>query len=149
VLIPDLQGSSDALGTVLASAPDVVNHNVETVPSLYPCVRPGADYGRSIRLLECAKRRGFVTKSGIMLGLGEGMDEVRIVLQNLRNTGCDILTIGQYLRPSLNHLPVERYYRPEADRFPQGRRGSAREEFLSGRTQCDLNTLDAPALSER
>jgi lipoic acid synthetase len=113
VLIPDLQGSSDALGTVLASAPDVVNHNVETVPSLYPCVRPGADYGRSIRLLECAKRRGFVTKSGIMLGLGEGMDEVRIVLQNLRNTGCDILTIGQYLRPSLNHLPVERYYRPE------------------------------------
>ena len=113
VLIPDLQGSNDALGTVLSSAPDVVNHNVETVPSQYPRVRPGADYRRSLRLLERAKQRGFVTKSGIMLGLGEGRDEVRSVLQDLWSAGCGILTIGQYLRPSLKHLPVEQYYRPE------------------------------------
>jgi lipoyl synthase len=113
VLIPDLQGSSVALGKVLASAPDIVNHNVETVPRLYPRVRPGADYGRSLQLLERVKKRGFVTKSGIMLGLGEGMDEVRAVLQDLRLAGCEILTIGQYLQPSLNHLSVERYYRPE------------------------------------
>lgn len=113
VLIPDLQGSSVALGTVLASAPDIVNHNIETVPRLYPRVRPGADYGRSLQLLDRVKKRGFVTKSGIMLGLGEGMDEVRTVLQDLRLAGCEILTIGQYLQPSLNHLPVERYYRPE------------------------------------
>jgi len=113
VLIPDLQGSFDALGTVLASAPDVVNHNVETVPSLYPRVRHGADYGRSLLLLERAKQRGFVTKSGIMLGLGEVRGEVLSVLHDLRNAGCGILTIGQYLRPSLAHLPVKRYYRPE------------------------------------
>jgi lipoic acid synthetase len=113
VLIPDFQGSCTSLEAVLAAGPHVVNHNIETVPSLYPRVRPGADYGRSLRLLERAKQRGFVTKSGIMLGLGEGTDEIRTVLQDLRSAGCDILTIGQYLRPSLNHLPVERYYRPE------------------------------------
>ena len=113
VLVPDFQGSVASLETVLDAAPHVVNHNVETVPSLYPRVRPAADYGRSLRLLERAKQRGFVTKSGIMLGLGEGMDMVRPVLQDLLSAGCKILTIGQYLQPSLNHLPVERYYRPE------------------------------------
>jgi lipoic acid synthetase len=113
VLVPDFQGSQVALEAVLDAGPHVVNHNVETVPRLYPRVRPGADYGRSLQLLERAKKRGFVTKSGIMLGLGEGMNDVRSLLQDLRNAGCDILTIGQYLQPSLNHLSVERYYRPE------------------------------------
>lgn len=113
VLIPDFQGSRASLEAVLDAGPHVVNHNVETVPSLYSRVRPGADYGRSLRLLERAKQRGFVTKSGMMLGLGEEVGEVRSVLQDLRSVGCDILTIGQYLRPSPRNLPVERYYRPE------------------------------------
>lgn len=113
VLVPDFQGSLASLEAVLDAGPHVVNHNVETVPSLYPRVRPGADYGRSLHLLERAKQRGFATKSGIMLGLGEEVGEIRSVLQGLRSVGCEILTVGQYLRPSPRHLPVERYYRPE------------------------------------
>jgi len=113
VLIPDFQGSWESLETVLKSGPHVVNHNIETVPSLYPRVRPGADYGRSLRILEHAKQRGFVTKSGMMLGLGEKDDEVRSVLKDLRSVGCEILTVGQYLRPSMRNIHVDRYYRPE------------------------------------
>lgn len=113
VLVPDFQGSQTALETVLDAGPDVLNHNLETVPSLYPRVRSRADYERSLQLLGRALSHGAVTKTGLMLGLGEGMDEVLSVLKDLRNAGCDILTLGQYLRPSLNHLPVERYCRPE------------------------------------
>ena len=113
VLVPDFKGARTSLETVLQACPDVLNHNLETVPSLYPRVRPQADYGRSLLLLRRAKDRGAVTKSGLMLGLGEGGDEVRSVLKDLRRVGCDILTVGQYLRPSQRHLPVERYYQPE------------------------------------
>jgi len=113
VLVPDFQGSREALAGVLDAVPDILNHNIETVPSLYSRVRTGADYERSLMLLRRAKERGAATKTGLMLGLGEGVDEVRTVLRDVRSAGCDILTLGQYLRPSLNNLPVERYYRPE------------------------------------
>jgi lipoic acid synthetase len=113
VLVPDFQGSPASLATVLDAGPDVLNHNIETVPSLYSRVRPGADYERSLLLLRRARERGAATKSGLMLGLGEGIEEVRTVLHDMRNAGCEILTLGQYLRPSVNHLSVERYYRPE------------------------------------
>jgi lipoic acid synthetase len=113
VLIPDFQGSLLSLQTVFEAEPDVLNHNIETVPSLYARVRPQADYVRSMRLLAAAKERGFVTKSGLMLGLGEGMDEVRSVLRDLRSAGCDLLTIGQYLRPHHQALPVAAYYHPD------------------------------------
>ena len=113
VLIPDLQGSEDALAIVLKAFPDILNHNVETVPSLYPSVRPEADFKRSVRLLHRAKELGMVTKSGLMLGLGEGIDEVRATLRTLRRAGCDIITVGQYLRPRQEHLPVKKYYSPQ------------------------------------
>ncbi|NTW57731.1 MAG: lipoyl synthase [Nitrospirae bacterium] len=113
VLVPDFQGSPQPLDTVLDASPHVLNHNIETVPSLYPRVRPQADYGRSLQLLRRAKDRCAITKSGIMLGLGEGGDEVRSVLRDLRSAGCDMVTLGQYLQPSREHLSVQRYYRPE------------------------------------
>jgi lipoic acid synthetase len=102
-----------ALGTVLEAAPDVLNHNVETVPSLYARVRPQADYRRSLEVIGRASRKGFVTKSGLMLGLGEGPHEVRQVMTDLRSMGCDILTVGQYLQPRKDLLPVARFYHPE------------------------------------
>jgi lipoic acid synthetase len=113
VLIPDFQGSPSALDAVLDASPDVLNHNIETVPSLYLRVRPQADYGRSLELLRRAKDRGVVTKSGIMLGLGEKGEEVQSALRDLRHAGCDIVTVGQYLQPSRWHLPVQRFYQPE------------------------------------
>lgn len=113
VLVPDFQGSSRSLATVLGAKPDVLNHNVETVPSLYPRVRPQADYDRSLRLLAAAKEQGCTTKSGLMLGLGEAMSEVRSVLRDLRSSGCDLLTVGQYLRPHDRALPVTAYYHPD------------------------------------
>jgi lipoic acid synthetase len=113
VLVPDFQGSSSSLVTVLDAKPDVLNHNIETVPSLYVRVRPQADYKRSLRLLAAAKERGCATKSGLMLGLGEGMNEVRALLRDLRTVGCDLLTIGQYLRPHHHALPVAVYYHPD------------------------------------
>ena len=112
VLVPDFQGLPQPLDAVLDAFPDVLNHNIETVPSLYPRVRPQADYGRSLQLLRRAKDRDAITKSGIMLGLGEGGEEVRSVLRDLRRAGCDLLTLGQYLPPSREHLPVQRYYWP-------------------------------------
>jgi lipoic acid synthetase len=112
VLVPDFQGLPQPLNAVLDASPDVLNHNIETVPSLYPRVRPQADYRRSLLLLRRAKDRGAVTKSGIMLGLGESGEEVRSVLRDLRCAGCDIVTMGQYLQPSREHLPVQCYYRP-------------------------------------
>lgn len=113
VLIPDFKGSETALDIVLEARPNVLNHNIETVPSLYRIVRPGADYRRSINLLRQAKERGFMTKSGMMLGLGEKLDEVRMVMEDLRKAGCDILTIGQYLRPRKDLLPVVKFYHPD------------------------------------
>jgi lipoyl synthase len=115
VLIPDFQGSSTALEIVLEARPDVLNHNVETVPRLYREVRPGARYERSLELFVRARRHPTapVTKSGIMLGLGETSDELRAAMTDLRAAGVQLLTLGQYLRPSLAHLPVARYVPPE------------------------------------
>lgn len=115
VLIPDFQGSHAAMEVVMEAAPDVLNHNIETVPRLYRQVRLGARYERSLDILAYAKqlRADIPTKSGIMLGLGETMDEVHQVMRDLRAHRVDILTIGQYLRPSPKHLPVLRYVHPE------------------------------------
>jgi len=115
VLVSDLGGSNDALNQVLSAHPDVFNHNLETVPRLYPSVRPAAVYDRSLRLLEKAGNYGPrpVTKSGLMLGLGESEAEVLDTMQDLRSSECDVLTLGQYLAPSKKHHPVDRYVRPE------------------------------------
>ncbi len=115
VLIPDFQGSAEALKTVLNARPDVLNHNLETVPRLYATVRPGAIYSRSIELLKSVHifDPGIPTKSGLMLGLGETSDEIRQTLQDLREAGCLILTLGQYLQPTDQHLPVDRFLPPE------------------------------------
>jgi lipoic acid synthetase len=115
VLVPDFQGSHAAMDLVMNAHPDVLNHNIETVPRLYRQVRLGARYERSLDMLAYAKRvRPHVpTKSGLMLGLGETLDEVRQVMRDLREHGVDILTLGQYLRPSPKHLPVLRYVSPE------------------------------------
>ena len=115
VLIPDFKGNPEALATVIDERPDVLNHNVETVPRLYPEVRPQADYLRSLRLLERSKGQchQILTKSGFMLGLGEEQREVLDLLKDLRNVGCNLLTIGQYLQPRSDRLPVVRYVTPE------------------------------------
>ncbi len=113
VLIPDFMGSEDALNVVLDAQPDVLNHNIETVPRLYRTVRPQAHFHRSLELLDRAKNRGFLTKSGMMLGLGESIDEVIETMADLRAVNLDILTLGQYLQPTKNHLPVDRYVHPD------------------------------------
>ena len=115
VLIPDFGGSSDALREVMEAGPSVLNHNVETVPRLYPIVRPAADYQRSLSLLETARELepSTYTKSGLMVGLGETKEEVVEVLRDLRSRECDLVTIGQYLRPSKSSLPVAEYVHPE------------------------------------
>ena len=115
VLIPDFRGSEAALRTVVEAAPDILNHNIETVPRLYPEVRPGSRYERSLQLFATARRMapGLVTKSGIVLGFGEEPEEVLQTMVDLRKVKCDILTVGQYLRPSRQHLPIRRYYAPE------------------------------------
>lgn len=114
VLIPDFGGSESSLYTVLAAEPDILNHNIETVARLQNVVRSRATYQRSLQLLERAKAKApsRLTKSGIMLGVGEEVDEALQTMRDLRNVGCDILTIGQYLRPSESHLPISRYYTP-------------------------------------
>jgi lipoyl synthase len=115
VLIPDFQGSLEALQAVIDSAPEVINHNLETVPRLYAEVRSKADYQRSLNLLRTVKsiNNKIMTKSGLMLGLGESPDEVIAVMQHLRDIDCDILTLGQYLRPSPKHCEVVEYISPE------------------------------------
>jgi len=117
VLIPDFGGSRSALEQVMAARPDILNHNVETAPRLYRRVRPSARYWRSLELLQRAKEMdgSVLTKSGLMVGLGETWDEILAVLADLRRVGCDIVTIGQYLRPTSGqrHLPVKRYYTPD------------------------------------
>jgi lipoyl synthase len=112
-LVPDFEGLEESLLTVLGAKPDILAHNTETVPRLYRTVRPQAKYPRSLALLQHAKRQGFVTKSGLMVGLGEEWEELRQVMQDLCAVHCDILTIGQYLQPSRRHLPVLRIYTPE------------------------------------
>jgi len=113
VLIPDFVGNWDALNIVLDAKPDVLNHNIETVPRLYLRVRPQGKFVRSLELLRIAKDRGFVTKSGIMLGLGETKDEVIDTMKAWRKSGVDLITLGQYMQPTLNHLPVDRFVTPE------------------------------------
>ena len=115
VLIPDFQGDNGALRLVVEAGPEVINHNVETVPRLYPAVRPRAIYRRSLRVLEAVKKMDptIKTKSGIMVGLGEEEEEVIAVFADLLAAGCDFLTIGQYLAPSRRHHPVVEYVRPE------------------------------------
>lgn len=115
VLIPDFQGDDEALRVVLDARPEILNHNTETVPRLYPAARAGARYPRSLRLLGNVKQLapGMRSKSGVMVGLGETMDELLQVFQDLAGRDVDILTVGQYLRPSKDHLPVARFYTPE------------------------------------
>jgi lipoyl synthase len=115
VLIPDFQGIEESLRIVLDAKPDVLNHNTETVPRLYRSVRSGARYERTLTLLENAKKfsPGMVTKSGVMVGLGESSEELVEVFGDLGARGVDILTVGQYLRPSKDHLPIARFYEPQ------------------------------------
>ncbi len=113
VLIPDFKGSEEALNIVLEARPDILNHNLETVPRLYRTVRPQANYLQSLEVLERSKKSGMVTKTGLMLGIGEKTDEVIEVMKDIRKTNCDILTLGQYLQPTHEHLPVDRYAHPD------------------------------------
>ena len=115
VLIPDFQGAEEDLRTVLDAGPDVLNHNIETVPRLYRMARSGGKYPRSLELLDRSRRHApqIATKTGIMVGLGEEREEVLQVFDDLRRVGVSILTIGQYLRPSIKHAPMSRYYTPE------------------------------------
>lgn len=113
MLIPDFEGNEAALASVVAEKPDILNHNIETVQRLFPSIRPQGKYDRSITLLDKAKRMGARTKSGLIVGMGETAEEVREVMQDLRRVGCDIMTIGQYLQPTKQHLPVARFYHPD------------------------------------
>ena len=113
VLIPDFDGNEAALKTVLDERPEILNHNIETVRRLFPSIRPQGKYDRSIQLLDRAKRMGARTKSGLIVGMGETMDEARAVMRDLRAVGCDMMTIGQYLQPTKRHLPVARFYLPD------------------------------------
>ncbi|TVM00491.1 MAG: lipoyl synthase [Candidatus Brocadia sp. WS118] len=115
VLIPDFRGSAAALETVINAGPDIVNHNIETVSRLYSFVRPMANYGRSLKLLKDIHKQNpsLITKSGFMVGLGETWDEIIDVMADIKNAHCDMLTIGQYLSPKRNALPIDRYYKPE------------------------------------
>lgn len=130
LLIPDLKGNWEALGVILDSRPDVLNHNIETVPSLYSKVRPEAEYRRSLELLRRVKELhpGIFTKSGLMLGLGETEAEVYQVMDDLRAVDCDVLTIGQYLQPSGQHLAVEEYIHP--DQFETYKNAADSKGFL-------------------
>ncbi len=114
VLIPDFEGNWDALAAVMEARPDILNHNMETIARLYRLVRPQAKYDRSLELLRRARELApeVVTKSGMMLGVGETLDETRRAMQDLRAVDCDVLTLGQYLRPSAQHIPVVRYVSP-------------------------------------
>jgi lipoic acid synthetase len=115
VLIPDFRGSEAALRTVLDARPDVLNHNTETVPRLYRMARSGGRYSRTLELLDRSRRLApdIPTKTGLMVGLGEERDELLATFRDLRGVGCDILTIGQYLRPTPAHAPMARYYHPD------------------------------------
>lgn len=115
VLIPDLEGNWDALAGIVQARPEVLNHNTETVPRLYRRVRPYANYQQTLNLLRTSKQLDaqMLTKSGLMVGLGETVTELLETMEDIHDTGCDILTVGQYLAPSGRHLPIQRYYTPE------------------------------------
>src|SRR5947208_3909726 len=113
LLIPDFEGNEAALAVVVAEKPDLLNHNIETVRRLFPSIRPQGKYDRSFTLLERAKRMRARTKSGLIVGMGETAEEVREVMRDLRAVACDIMTIGQYLQPTKQHLPVARFYHPD------------------------------------
>jgi lipoic acid synthetase len=113
VLIPDFEGSQQALQTVSAAQPDILNHNIETVERLFPDIRPQGKYRRSLELIGRAKQMGLTTKSGLIVGMGETADEIKTVMYDLRSVGCDIMTVGQYLQPTRHHLPVSRFYHPD------------------------------------
>lgn len=117
VLIPDFKGDVSALRIVIAAQPDILNHNTETVPRLYRTVRPQGRYDWTLRILLAAKEEGMVTKSGLMLGIGETNEEVLEVMEDLRAVGVDILTLGQYLQPTRRHLPVDRFVHPDEFAF--------------------------------
>ena len=119
VLIPDFQGNEQALLTVCEAKPDVLAHNIETVPRLYPTVRPQANYHQSLWVLRRAKQEGLVTKTSIMVGLGEKKEEVLSVMRDAREAGVDIFTVGQYLQPTPENLPVARFVPPEEFEFYQ------------------------------
>ena len=112
VLIPDFEGNAAALDAVCRERPDVLNHNIETVPRLFPVLRPQGKYQRSLELLSRAHAQRLLTKSGLIVGMGESADEIRTVLRELRSVGCAVVTIGQYLQPTKAHVPVVRYYEP-------------------------------------
>jgi lipoic acid synthetase len=114
VLVPDFNGSLASVATVCSAGPDVFNHNIETVPRRYPRVRPQAEYRRSLKVLSAASSAGLPVKSGLMLGLGETDAEILSTFTDLRAAGCAFLTLGQYLAPSADHLPVQQYLQPEA-----------------------------------
>jgi lipoic acid synthetase len=113
VLIPDFQGHKEDLGRVVDENPEILNHNIETVPRLFPTIRPQGKYARSLKVLQWAQEMGARTKSGLMAGLGETEKEIQTVMTDLRTVGCEMLTLGQYLRPTLEHAPVTRFYTPE------------------------------------
>jgi lipoic acid synthetase len=155
VLVPDFQGSRDALEVVMNARPDVLNHNTETVPRLYRTVRPGARYEQSLRLISAARQLDptVATKSGLMLGLGEEPEEVLAVMRDLVAHDCQILTLGQYLRPSLDHLPIARYVSPaefaefkaEGERmgFSHVEAGPLVRSSYHARTQLDAAVRDS------
>lgn len=135
VLIPDLAGNWAALRRITAAAPEIINHNVETIPRLYPDIRPGARYGRSLELLAQVRQLApaITTKSGLMVGLGETEEEITAVLSDLRKAGCDMITIGQYLAPSRNHVPVVAYIEPARfDRYARIARAMGFRSVASG-----------------
>lgn len=113
VLIPDFEGNYEALQAIVKETPEIVNHNIETVRRLFPSIRPQGKYDRSLELLDRAKRLGARTKSGLIVGMGETLEEASDVMRDLRAAGCDIMTIGQYLQPTKQHLPVNRFYHPD------------------------------------
>lgn len=113
ILTPDFKGDEDALDIIVEAAPDIFNHNMETVPRLYRTVRPQAKYDRSLYVLDYLKRHNLITKSGVMVGIGEKPDEVIAVMKDLRRISVDILTVGQYLQPTPDHLPIDRYVEPD------------------------------------
>jgi lipoic acid synthetase len=112
-LIPDFKGDEDALKIVLNAGPDILNHNLETVPRLYRTVRPQADYHQSLEVLDRSKKLGLRTKTGLMVGIGERTEEVVGVMKDCRSVGVNVLTLGQYLQPTKDHLPIDRYVHPD------------------------------------
>jgi lipoic acid synthetase len=146
VLIPDFQGDEQALGTVLDARPNVLNHNLETVPVLYDAIRPQADYRQSLAVLENAKRMApdIPTKSGIMVGLGETDEQIMTVLDDLAAIDCDIVTIGQYMQPSRQHPMVKRYVEPEVfERYAEeGEKRGIRHMFSAPLVRSSYNAAD-------